>query len=203
MLQDVIELRASGWTGIPRPIPSSGSTLFELSPIVSSKSSLSYQGDVLEAVLLSSGEIARIKQEMRFIVEEYVVSEDVEEVVQAFSELRLTDSKIEFRSIFIYLSMIFSMERGDREHRLILKAFVQLHKALLLTPTDFIKAWSKLIEELEEIENDIMFVRSYLSDFIVSAIKAGIVSKAQFGILLERHKTENCKAVCESVLDQL
>ena len=102
--------------------------------------------------------------------------------------------------------MIFAMERGSREQGLISKAFTCLKEANLLSASDFIKSWSKIIEELSDIEADIMFVRSYLADFIVSAITTGCVTQSQFEILLEKHKTEhsdNCRAVYEMVADLL
>ena len=140
---------------------------------------------------------------MRFIVEEYVVSEDVEEAVLSMGELKFGERSVEFRAIFVYMSMIFAMERGAREHGLISKALTRLKEAKLLSASDFIKAWSKIIEELADIETDIMFVRSYLADFIVAAITSGCVSQTQFGILLEKHRTEHCKAVVEMVEENL
>ena len=99
--------------------------------------------------------------------------------------------------------MIFAMERGDRERALIAKAFGRLSQEKLLSASDYIKSWSKLIEELDEIETDIMFVKTYLADFIVSAIQHKCISRNQFAILEEKHRTESCRAVVENVQDQL
>lgn len=223
MLQDVAELRASGWSEVRRGALLEEESRFTLSAgggadnsgggaVVSTSvspgknaaaSSAGYQSRAPEAVVLSAAEVARIKQEMRFILDEYVVSEDVGEVVDSIGELRFGELSVEFQAIFVYMSMIFAMERGAREQKLVSRALTQLKAANLLSASDFIKSWSKIIEELTDIEADIMFVRSYLADFIVAAIQTGCVSRAQFGILLERHRTDNCRAVCEMVEDLL
>ncbi len=215
MLQDVVALRSNAWSSVRKEVADGDEEQTAVQQPLATETRLSSplaamrapKGAAMadaqpEAVLLSAAEVARIKQEMRFIVEEFVVSEDVEEVVLSIQELKFLS--VEFRAIFVYMSMIFAMERGAREHRLMCRAFARLREANLLSASDFIKSWSKVIEELDEIVKDIVFVKQLLADFVVAAISSACVSRAQFGLLLERHRgNAHCEEVTRLVEAQL
>lgn len=83
------------------------------------------------------------------------------------------------------------------------KALTRLREATLLSATDFVKAWSKIIEELDVIEHDILLVRRFLAEFIAGGIRAGCVTKSQFGVLLERNRGDNCRSVSDAVQELL
>jgi hypothetical protein len=197
MLQDVLALRASDWV-LKRPRTEVVDDDLLPSPVVATRSPQQqpYLVEGGASVKLSQAEMARIKQEMRFALEEFLVSEDEKELVLAVGELKLGDLTVDFKSSFVYMCLITAMERGGREVKLVQKGFVKLKSANLLSASDFIRAWSKAIEELEEIEKDIVMVKRHLADFVCSALSAGCVSKAQFGILSEKHKNnEHCLAL--------
>ncbi len=105
--------------------------------------------------------------------------------------------------VVIFLNLIACVNSGSRERALVVKALTRLREANLLSATDFIKAWSKIIEELDVIEHDILLVRRFIAEFIAAGIRAACVTKSQFAVLLERNRGDNCRTVSDAVQELL
>uniref|UniRef100_A0A7S2R8I9 MI domain-containing protein n=1 Tax=Mucochytrium quahogii TaxID=96639 RepID=A0A7S2R8I9_9STRA len=109
---------------------------------------------------------SEFKKKVVVLVDEFLTSEDVDELTDSLRELRSPMLHYEF----VRRAITLAMERNSRERELISVALSELHGGRVLSSEQCGKGFERLFEIVDDIRLDIPSAKKYIAQFLARAV---------------------------------
>lgn len=129
------------------------------------------------------------EKKVKAILEEYVVTRDIEEATQCFQEL----ASEEHHALIATQCLNIGLEKGNKERDAISSFLAGLHERKLVSSDDIATPLHELLEFAEDMEIDIPLTLQYISVMIAPCVASGAVPLPRL-VESVQHLTYNGKA---------